>query len=329
MAHECDDCGETFETLSRLRLHDCGTDQSETSPTNSTGGAFTATDIPESDDPDVSIENLDECLVRVSDGETAAIHRAVAEFESALAAALDGGSEAYRDVFWPYYERVADALDGVTRAEGWELLGEVVTAYDPTAEESLPLATAPIANAVGRFLVRTRRTADVEAIPVAALEYLDAVAVNAADQDDIELEETHAYGWGIGHPDHSVVDRLRDRALMADLSVNPSLEHAFYADQHAAVAALERLVRDESIDGQLSYPRRDDLPYRRYLLDCVYGLQTDDHRPRTPRYYDWSDEPAYAFELGDSVERRIRDLVAETGFDTDLPDEWSLRDLGL
>jgi hypothetical protein len=55
----------------------------------------------------------------------------------------------------------------------------------------------------------------------------------------------------------------------------------------------------------------------------------DDHRPTTPRYWDWCDEFDHAFELDEAVERRIRDLVVETGFDADLPDDWALRDLGV
>ena len=206
-------------------------------------------------------------------------------------------------------------------------LPDTVGSFDVEAE--LPHVTPAIANAVGRQLIRTRTADGVEAIPVGALTYLDAVAVTAPDSDDIAREEVHAYGWGIGHPDHSVADRLRARISEDIYSVNPTLEHAFYADQHAAVDLLERLVRDESITGTLPRATRDDMPYRRYLLDCVYGLQTDDHWPSRPRYDDWHEELAYTFELDAAVERRIRDLVAERGDDATLPDDWTFRDLGI
>jgi len=340
MAHGCEECGESFETLSRLRLHDCGGAETggvsaaggaESDDVSAAGGSGADTASGSTRDRNGTAAELDERLERVDEGDTGAVREAVAAFESALSAALDedDGGAAYRDVFWPYYERVSDALDDATRAEGWDLLGDVVDAYDPESDDTLPLATPAIANAVGRYVIRTRVTADVATIPVAALEYLDAVAVNAEDVDESAREEAHAYGWGIGHPDHSVVDRLRARASADIFSVTPTLEHAFYADQYAAVDALERLVRDESIDGTLPRVNRDDMPYRRYLLDCVYGLQTDDHWPEMPRYYDWQEELEYSFELDDAVERRIRDLVAETGFDTDLPDDWTLRDLGI
>ncbi|MDB9252949.1 hypothetical protein [Halorubrum ezzemoulense] len=270
-------------------------------------------------------------LNRFSGDDRAALHETLAEFESALSAALeeDDGGETYRDVFWRYHERVSDALDEAVRATGWSLLEEVIDAYDPTADDELPLVTPTIANAVGRNLIRTRVTESVEAIPVSALEYLDGVAVTASDTADTTQEEVHAYGWGIGHPDHSVADRLHARVSEDIFSVTPTLEHAFYADQYAAVDLLEALVKDESIDGTFSRPARDDMPSRRYLLDSVYGLKTDDHWPGMPRYYDWHEEFDDTFELDDTVEQRIRDLVEEIGFDADLPNDWTFRDLGV
>ena len=129
--------------------------------------------------------------------------------------------------------------------------------------------------------------------------------------------------------DHAGVDHLRERPSEAIYSINPVLEHAFYADQYAAVDALERLVRDESIDGGSANSRGMGASNRRYFLDCVYGLRTDDYWPSTPRYWDWHEELDYAFELDEAVEQRIRDLVAETGFDADLPDDWTFRDLAI
>lgn len=331
MSNECDDCGREFETLTRLRLHDCSTVESDTFSTDSAVDESAATDSSPAAERDGSVAEIDNLLDRFADGETETIHYAVVEFESALSAALeeDQSGDAYRDVFWPYYERISDTLDEATRANGWTLLDQVIEAYDPTADDRLPLVTPAIANAVGRYIIRTRLTDGVDSIPAAALEYLDAVAVSADDTDDITREEIHAYGWGIGHPDHSVVDRLHARASADIFSVNPSLEHAFYADQYAAIDALERLVRDESIDGTLPRFNRADMSYRRYLLDCVYGLKTDDRWPQMPRYYDWYNEFEYTFELDDTVEQRIRDLVEETGFDAELPADWTFRDLGV
>jgi predicted nucleic acid-binding Zn-ribbon protein len=331
MAHECDDCGEAFETLTRLRLHDCGDVQSETPSASSDSNRSDPGYSSPTEERNASVAELDTLLDRFSDGDIDALHYAVVEFESALSAALeeDNSGDTYRDVFWPYHERVSDALDEAGRSEGWTFLEDVIDAYDPAADDEIPLVTPTVANAVGRNLIRTRLTESVETIPVAGLEYLDTIAVSAPDTADTAREEVHTYGWGIGHPDHSVADRLRARASEDIFSVNPTLEHAFYADQYAAVDLLEELVRDESIDGTLPRVTRDDMPYRRYLLDCVYGLQTDDHWPGMPRYYDWHEEFDYTFELDETVEQRIRDLVEETGFDANLPNDWTFRDLGV
>ena len=246
MPHECDNCGGSFETLTRLRLHDCGDVQSEISTTSSDPNRSDSGYSSPADKRNASVAELDTLLDRFSDGDRAALHGTLAEFESALSAALeeDDGGETYRDVFWQYHERVSDALDEAARATGWSLLTEVIDAYDPTADDELPLVTPTIANAVGRNLIRTRLTDGVSATPVTALEYLDSVAVTAADTADTTREEVHAYGWGIGHPDHSVADRLHARASEDIFSVTPTLEHAFYADQFAAVDLLEALVRD-------------------------------------------------------------------------------------
>ena len=331
MPHECDDCGASFETLTRLRLHDCDDVQPETSVGSADLDQSQSTGSSPAGERTASVAELDTLLDRFSDGDRAALHETLVEFESVLSAALeeDDGGDTYRDMFWPYHERVSDALDEAARSAGWSFLEDVIDAHDPTVDDEIPLVTPTIANAVGRNLIRTRLTDGVSAIPVAALEYLDGVAVAAAETADITREEVHAYGWGIGHPDHSVADRLRVRASEDIFLVNPTLEHAFYADQHAAVDLLESLVRDKSIDGTFSRPAREDMPYRRYLLDCVYGLKTDDHWPGMPRYYDWHEEFDDTFELDDTVEQHIRDLVVEAGFDADLPNGWTFRDLGV
>lgn len=48
-----------------------------------------------------------------------------------------------------------------------------------------------------------------------------------------------------------------------------------------------------------------------------------------PRYYDWDEEFDNTFELDDTVEQRIRDLVEETGFDATLPNDWMFREIGI
>ncbi|MEZ3163884.1 hypothetical protein ABNG03_03535 [Halorubrum sp. RMP-47] len=48
-----------------------------------------------------------------------------------------------------------------------------------------------------------------------------------------------------------------------------------------------------------------------------------------PQYDDWHEEFDDTFELDDTVEQRIRDLVKEAGFDATLPNDWTFRDLGI
>jgi predicted nucleic acid-binding Zn-ribbon protein len=88
MAHECDECGASFETLTRLRLHDCGDVQSDTFSTASSADRSTSTDSSPTEERNASVAELDNLLNRFADGDVDAIHYAVVEFESALSAAL-------------------------------------------------------------------------------------------------------------------------------------------------------------------------------------------------------------------------------------------------
>jgi len=328
MSHECEECGQTFETLSRLRLHDCADGGEDTQRWEDNGDRDGVDGGTRSDDgSESSVAAIDDPLTRVSAGDIEAVHEAVAAFEAALASAQKEGGETYRDVFWPYYEQMSNALDAATRSDGWELLADVLAAYDPTLDKEVPRVTPAVANAVGRYLIRTRLTDGVAAIEPAALEYLDAVAVHADEYADVAREETHAYGWGIDHPDHDIVTHLRERIETDVFSVNPALEHAFYADQHAAVEALETLATETADQGSLQHHREGTVTYGRFLLDAVYGIATDGYWPTTPRFYDWHEEFEITAELDEAVETRVRDLVVDLGFEEQLPRDWNLQDL--
>jgi len=130
MSHECDDCDDTHESTADTTA--AGSDAAGASMSG-TSGQYEA-----------EVATIDDPLDRVNDGDTEAVHEAVAAFEGALASALEDSGDAYRDVFWHYYETVSDALDSAARSEGWALLAEVVNAYDPAADDSPPLATPAI-----------------------------------------------------------------------------------------------------------------------------------------------------------------------------------------
>lgn len=107
------------------------------------------------------------------------------------------------------------------------------------------------------------------------------------------------------------------------------LEHAFYADQHMAVALLERIIHDDSIQQEITYRLDETITGARYLLDAPAGAASDYFWPTMPRYWDWHDDLGFDFALEDDVEHRIRNLVREEGLENDLPQDWDITDLTL
>lgn len=317
MSHECDDCGQEFETLSERRLHDCqaadnGTGR-EPSPGTDTGDG-------------VQIPALDEQLEAVDVGEFDALHQAIALYESQLSDAHESDQhERYRGVSSTYRERLITALDDATRAEGWAFLEGFLDAYHPTTAEELSHVTPVLENVAARHMIRTRLGEGVAAISVGTLEYFRAILEKNPEGYGYILEGVHPYGWGIGHPEHPVADTIHEHASRDQFVANPMLEHAFYADQYAAVDLLERIVHDESIQYTFDHPT-GEITKTRHLLDAAAGAASD-HSPMIPRYWDWEVELGYSFELDDTVEQRLRALVVETGLEKDLPSDWEFADL--
>jgi hypothetical protein len=334
MTHECEDCGAEFETLTRLRLHDCGDDGAtgDAGAVGDDGAAAdegtdtTREDAIESDDALEIPDGLDAPVEAAVDGDVGSLHAAVATFEREMDAALDADDpDRYRELFWDYYEPLAHGLDAAARDEGWPLLAEFVEAYDPRVEgEDVPLASPVVANAAGRYVVRTRLAGGVEAVEVDALSYLRAVAENA--DTETPREESFTYGWGIGHPEEDVAETLVRSADEAYFWTSAALERAFYADQDAAVEVLERLLADDSPD--ISVPHPDgEVGAGRFFLDAVAGADRDGFR--VPRYWDLGDELGYEFSWDEDVAARVRSLAADTGVDANLPDDWTFGDLEL
>ena len=312
MTPECEDCGETFETFTERRLHDC-----------SPSGA-SKRDTLESDP---AVQELASLIEDAQNGDGSALHRAMARYETLQAAAHDDGhTNRYRSVSRAYREPLVAALDEATREHGWAFFEEVIEAYHPETSEEFPHVTTIIQNVTGRYLIRTRLADGVEAIPVAAVEYFEAVLGDLRDTQDFIREGLHPFGWAIGHPDRDVADVIHELAEENIHLANPLLEHAFYANQHAAVELLERIVADETIQGSLPY-RRGEISHVRYLLDAPAGAASDEFWPTIPRYWDWHEEVSIAAGLDESVERRIRDLVTDQGLDEDLPLDWTIADL--
>lgn len=328
MSHLCEDCGETFETLTRRRLHDCSTATASTAETAASPEAdeTALSDVEDRRPPAITITALDDLLDDVTSGEVNALYQAIATYEEALASAQEAGAtDEYRGISRAYREPLINALDDATRAEGWPFLEGFIEAYHPATTEDFPHVTTILQNVTGRYLIRTRLTDGIEAVPVAALDYFAAILTDVGELQDFIREGLHPYGWGIGHPAHSLADRLHTHAAADIILVSAMLEHAFYADQYAAVEVLERIIRDDAIQHSIAYPT-GDINEARALLDAPAGAASD-FSPTMPRYWDWQDELGYTFELADDVEQRIRDLVTEAGIDDTLPSDWEITDL--
>lgn len=328
MSHECDDCGEEFETLSRLRLHDCSTDGSLE------GSSLTQTNernhehIAERSDEE-QVGELDDLLATIHNGDSTALHQAVATYETQLVSAHESGnSDRYRSISRAYRVELITALDDATQTEGFAFLAEFLDAYHPETADDFPHVTTILQNVSSRYIIRTRLSDSIEAVPVTILEFFSSILDRVGgDGYDFINEGLHPYGWGIGHPDHPVADDIFDHASTDIFVVNPMLEHAFYADQQLAIDLLERIVRDDSIQHTITQPR-GEVSETRYLLDAPAGAVSD-FDPMIPRYWEWQEELDYEFELDDDVEQRIRQLVAEHGIDDDLPSDWEIADLTL
>lgn len=324
MSHECEDCGESFETLSRLRLHECGSDPP-------------AAETPADDEHAVDVEEEYPDLVgqlpglvdEARTGVLSALYRAIGECDTVLSdvSTTDepGVTGPYHDIRWAYYEPLAGGLDAAAREAGWDVLTEFVEAYDPREQDALPETAHVIANAVGRSLVRTRLTTSAEAVPADAFAYLGLIP-DYVDEHAVAYEESYTYGWGIGHPEHSVGDRLQAVADTEHKWVSITLGTAFYADQHAAIDVFEEIVTDDSLSGTIQR-MTFEVDATRYYFGAVADLERDFLGPHVPPYWDWEEKFDYSFELDPDVKQRIRVLAHETGIADDLPADWTLLDL--
>jgi hypothetical protein len=341
MTHECDDCGQEFNTLSRLRLHDCSTHQRAEATDSTISGTTDGTTGTSLEDsgldrqelerkyPDV-VGDLPELLDSCSEGDPSGLSRAVAEYERVLTKVsrgdAPGGEALYTDLRFAYYEPLADGLDAAAEANGWKVLVEFTDAYDPREQDEFPEVGHVIANAVGRSVIRTRQADSVDAIPANALAFLGAIP-EYVDESHVAYEESYTYGWGIDHPDHSVADRLLVLAEDEPRFVKITLNTAFYVDQHAAIDVFETLVTDEEISGiRSTLGLETDLT--EFYFQAVADLETPELLgPHAPPYWDEDDDLPRVVNVDPDVKQQIRSLAHEAGVADGLPAEWSLRDL--
>lgn len=328
MTHKCNDCGQEFDTLTRLRLHDCSSSTVGKAVDSADDGDTTPSGRTNRSPDALELEALDELLDDFTDGEFGALYRAIATYESELESASEAdASDRYTGIRTAYKERLIGELDDATQAEGWTVLEDFIRTYHPDTAENFPHVTTILQNVTGRKFIRTRLADGVAAIPAAPLEYFETIRSEVGEYQDFIVEGLHPYGWAIGHPDFEVAEGLHEHASEHIFSTNPMLEHAFYADQHAAVNLLERIVNDDSVHHDIAWRPGEEITETRYLLDAPAGAASDRYWPTIPRYWDWQEEVAFEFELEEDVERRIRNLVSENGLDDDLPQEWEIADL--
>ncbi len=112
-------------------------------------------------------------------------------------------------------------------------------------------------------------------------------------------EESFTYGWGIGHPEHSVADHAQEVATEELFWVRGVLPHTFYADQDAAADLLNALLTDERIDYE-----------DRYLLASIQPRSTAIHRCKSPgtgtTARNWTTGSSSTRQFGRGCERRLK-----------------------
>lgn len=344
MPHTCEDCEETFETLSRLRLHDCPGDvewdmqavlDRDEGTTASTGS--TTTD-GESAARRRASEELTGALERARHGDRGAVYQALAHYERHLSAEWEHYEEGnYWGFFTVFFRPAIEGLERAVVESGWPYLLDVLEAYWPEAtfdletypdhepfggaeesdREAYPHVSHVLTTVTGRHMVRTRREDSVAAIPATALEY--QLPFHRHPGSDSPWLDSMSYGWGIGHPDHPVGETL-ETLVDGEYEVwaATAIEHALHADQHAAASLLEGLFDD----GKPSDPA---------LFFRILGTIDRGEYPDSGEHWDW--ETLYAeheesgFDWDPDVRDRLRRLVEQTEFDQRLSEEWTFADI--
>lgn len=343
MTRECEDCGETFETLSALRLHECSADESDEASAWEAAfeeGAAERSKQRRVEEREVrrnASAELKDALDRAAEGDPGAVHQVLAHYDRELAGEWEDEDGNYWALHRVFHEPVATALLESTRQEGWSYLCDVLEAYWPETTldfdgyadlprrgyeerhddwEVYPHVSHVITNAAGRHLVQTRRTEGVQAIPVDVLDYM--LLFHRHPGDEGAWVESMTYGWAIGHPDHPAVDSLV--ALVEgeyDIWVGAAVEHAFHADQHAAIDLLETVFE------------RVDVSDPALLFRCCASIEKRRY-PTEPQFIDWEEVyPEFAsdgFDWDPDVRERVRTLVDQSGILAHR-EEWSFEDL--
>lgn len=346
MSHTCEDCEETFETLTSLRLHDCPADHSkferQQKKQNETFDARLRRLLREEDSAvkrRVS-DDLTDPLERAVAGDHTAVHQALAQYERYLYEEWDD----YEDgEYWGFHRvffgPAVDGLDSAVVAEGWPYLLEILDAYwpentfqfesypdhepfggDETDEyEQFPHVSHVLTTVTGMQMVRTRRAKGVDAIPTDALEY--QLRFHRHPGDESPWIDSMSYGWAIGHSDHPVEETI---TTLVDgeyeIWAGTAIEHAMHADQHATTDLIEALFE------------RDLVSDPALILHALGSIERGYH-PDSSSHWNW--ETIYPkfnnanFEWDPAVRKRLRTIVEDSGLVHQLPANWTFDDIVL
>ncbi|MFC6763710.1 hypothetical protein [Natrinema soli] len=343
MSHTCEDCGEGFDTLSSLRLHDCPDDE----PT-SDDELFeeNRAEIRKQEHETTkrvkrnASDDLTDAIDQAQQGEEMAVYQALAQYERRLAEEWakteDGEYWGFHRVF---HGPAVEGLETVVQREGWAFLLDILEAYWPEATydfetypeheafdgvergeyEEYPHVSHVLATVTGKQLVRTRRTDGVKAIPADALDYL--LPFHRHPGDTHPWIDSMSYGWGIGHPERPFVDTIETLVDGEyEIWASTAIEHAFHADQHAATDLIEALFAA----GIVSDPSQ---------ILHILGRIDDGYPPDTSDYWDletlFPEFHEEGFDWDPAVRKRLQTVVVDCGLARQLPDDWEFNDIVL
>jgi len=324
MPHDCEECGESFEALSALRLHDCPGDETATDSGVDIDNWLSEHGKKRNQEREsLAAEVVDEAFIQLlettldGDDQNVAV-RLLVDYEHELQDALDAddNGESYRAIFWTYYEPVVDRIDSVCRTEGWPFVTNLMDAYDHREDESLSDGTAVVANLVARSLIRTRLTDGVDAVPADAVDFLASIQAYDTETFEIAAEESHHVGWAIGHPEVDVETRILAAVPDNDIWAAAAAERALYADQTSVSLFCELIETAEEIG---------------FVLDRLAHFEGDPDWSLFPRYWDIEDEfdRDFTASFEAETEQRLREAIATRGYDSRLPEDWDFEDLEL
>jgi predicted nucleic acid-binding Zn-ribbon protein len=343
MPHTCDDCGEAFDTLSGLRLHECPEDESTA-----------VEDMFEDRRKEISkqerkterrvkraaSEDMTDAIEQAQQGDEMAVYQALAQYERQLS---DEWAQHQEGDYWGFHRvffgPVVEGLETIVERDGWPFLLDVLDAYWPEVTydfdtysqheafggaergdfDEYSHISHGLATVTGKQLCRTRRADGVAAIPVEALDYL--MLFHRHPGDTQPWIDSMSYGWGIGHPDHPFEEHI-ETIVDGEYEIwaSTAIEHAMHADQHAATDLVETLFAA----GIVSDPAQ--------ILHLL-GRIDDGYPPDTSDHWDWEtllpEFHADDFDWDPAVRDRLESVVVDCGLARQLPDDWEFTDIVL